>query len=163
MAGPNEREQMDTLLAYMTGLVNQELPVGSPASTVESASAAYFGITVSPHEYFDQTESSPFSLEGREWKAESRILHHDGRMTAEEESRETKQEQEEGRHRPRFLDYRVMKVKPLSADRILASHRRDLATARSRRGLPLGICAAISCEPPVHFGLGSTCGRRTAL
>jgi hypothetical protein len=61
------------------------------------------------------------SLEGRELKAESSILHRHGRMTAEEESRETKQE--EGRHGPRFLDYMVMKVKPLSADRILASHR----------------------------------------
>jgi hypothetical protein len=30
-------------------------PVGDLASTVESASAAYFGITVAPHEYFDQT------------------------------------------------------------------------------------------------------------
>jgi hypothetical protein len=34
------------------------------------------------------------SLEGRNLKAERRILHRDGRMTAEEESRETKQEQE---------------------------------------------------------------------
>jgi hypothetical protein len=32
-------------------------PVGDLASTVESASAAYFGITVAPHEYFDQTGS----------------------------------------------------------------------------------------------------------
>jgi hypothetical protein len=30
-------------------------PVGDLAFTVESASAAYFGITVAPHEYFDQT------------------------------------------------------------------------------------------------------------
>jgi|SRR6516162_5065743 len=30
-------------------------PLGDLASTVESASAAYFGITVAPHEYFDQT------------------------------------------------------------------------------------------------------------
>jgi hypothetical protein len=29
-------------------------------------------------------------------KAESRILHRDGRITAEEDSRETKQEQNEG-------------------------------------------------------------------
>jgi hypothetical protein len=34
-------------------------------------------------------------------------------MTAEEESRKTKQEQGERRHRPRFLDYMVMRVKPL--------------------------------------------------
>jgi hypothetical protein len=39
-----------------------------------------------------------FSLEGREWRAESRILHRDGRMTAEEESSETKQEQDQGWH-----------------------------------------------------------------
>jgi hypothetical protein len=38
------------------------------------------------------------SLEGRELKAESRILHRDGRMTAEEESRETKQEHDQGWH-----------------------------------------------------------------
>jgi len=31
-------------------------------------------------------------------EAESRILHRDGRMTAEEESRETKQEQDQGWH-----------------------------------------------------------------
>jgi hypothetical protein len=30
-------------------------PVGDLASTVESASAAYLGIIVAPHEYFDQT------------------------------------------------------------------------------------------------------------
>src|SRR6516164_7117905 len=30
-------------------------PVGDLASTVASASGAYFGITVAPHEYFDQT------------------------------------------------------------------------------------------------------------
>ena len=83
-------------------------------------------------------------------KTESSILHRHGRMTAEEESRETKQEQEEGRHRPRFLDYRVMKVKPLSADRILASHRRDLATARSRRSR-LGIL--LRATGPLRFGV----------
>jgi hypothetical protein len=44
-------------------------------------------------------------------------------MTAEEESRKTKQEQGEGRHRPRFLDYMVIKVKQLSANRILANHK----------------------------------------
>jgi hypothetical protein len=32
-------------------------PVGDLAFTVESASAAYFGITLAPHEYFDQTGS----------------------------------------------------------------------------------------------------------
>jgi len=29
-------------------------PVGDLASTVENASAAYFGTTAAPHEYFDQ-------------------------------------------------------------------------------------------------------------
>jgi hypothetical protein len=53
-------------------------------------------------------------------KAKSRILRRHGRMTAEEESRKTKQQQGECRHRPRFLDHMLMKVKPLSANRILA-------------------------------------------
>jgi hypothetical protein len=35
-------------------------PVGDLASTVESASAAYFGITLAPHEYFDQTGTHAF-------------------------------------------------------------------------------------------------------
>src|SRR5215469_1230750 len=70
-----------------------------------------------------QNRSSPLSLEGRELKAKSRILRRYGRMTAEEESRKTKQEQGEGRHRPRFLNHMLMKVKPLSANRILANHR----------------------------------------
>src|SRR5215471_20250531 len=43
-------------------------------------------------------------------------------MTAKEESRKPKQEQGEGRHRPRFLGHMLMKVKPLSANRILANH-----------------------------------------
>jgi len=58
-------------------------------------------------------------------KAERSILYRDGRMAAEEESRETKQEQDEGWHEPRFLDYMVMKVKPLPANRIFANHRMD--------------------------------------
>jgi hypothetical protein len=37
------------------------------------------------------------SLEGRELKAKSSILRRHGRMTAEEKSRKTKQEQGEGR------------------------------------------------------------------
>jgi len=45
-----------------------------------------------------QNGSPPFSLEGRELKAESRFLHRDSRMAAEEESRETKQGQDQGRH-----------------------------------------------------------------
>jgi hypothetical protein len=64
-------------------------------------------------------------LKGRELKAKSSILRRHGGMTAEEESRKTKQEQGEGRHRPRFLDYMLMKVKPLSANRILANHSRN--------------------------------------
>jgi hypothetical protein len=43
-------------------------------------------------------------------KAESRILHRDGRMTAEEESRETKQERTKVGIEPRFLDYMAIKV-----------------------------------------------------
>ena len=38
-------------------------------------------------------------------------------------ARKTKQEQGECRHRPRFLDRKLMKVKPLSANRISANHR----------------------------------------
>jgi hypothetical protein len=38
-----------------------------------------------------------FSPEGIELEAESGVLHSQSRMTAEEESRETKQEQQEGR------------------------------------------------------------------
>jgi hypothetical protein len=45
-----------------------------------------------------QNGSLPFSLEGRELQAESRVLHCDGRMTVEEESPETKQEQDQGWH-----------------------------------------------------------------
>jgi integrase len=41
------------------------MPVGDLASTVESASAAYFDITVAPHEYFDQTGFGPHSF--RRW------------------------------------------------------------------------------------------------
>jgi len=44
-----------------------------------------------------QHGSSPLSLEGRELKAKSSILRRHGRMTAEEKSRKTKQEQGEGR------------------------------------------------------------------
>src|SRR6516164_3691290 len=40
-------------------------PVGDLASTVESASAAYFGITVAPHEYFDHTGSTAGLRPGR--------------------------------------------------------------------------------------------------
>jgi hypothetical protein len=65
-------------------------------------------------------------------KAERSILHRDDRMTAEEESRETKQEQDEGWHEPRFLDYMVMRVKPLPANRILANYSVGLSAAVPR-------------------------------
>jgi hypothetical protein len=77
------------------------------------------------------------SLEGRQLKAKSSILRRHGRMTAEEESRKTKQEKGEGRHRPRFLDHMQMKVKPLSANRILANTAgivRSVNIGRIRRG-----------------------------
>jgi hypothetical protein len=78
-----------------------------------------------------QNGSFPFSLEGRELQAESSVLHRDGRMTAEEESRATKQQQDEGRHEPRFLDYMVTKVKRLPANRILAKHTRQTGSGSS--------------------------------
>jgi hypothetical protein len=65
----------------------------------------------------------PFSLEGNELNAESGVLHRDGDMTAQEESHETKQGQDEGRHEPRFLVSPSLKVKSLPADRLLASHK----------------------------------------
>jgi hypothetical protein len=37
MAGPNEREQMDTSLAYLTGLVNQELVRSKNSEQTEQA------------------------------------------------------------------------------------------------------------------------------
>src|SRR5215831_5827533 len=64
-----------------------------------------------------------FSPEGIELKAESGVLHSQSRMTAEEESRETKHKQHEGRHEARFLVYIVMKVKPLRVGGLLANHR----------------------------------------
>jgi len=62
-------------------------------------------------------------------------------MTAEEESRETKQEQED-------LDYMVMKVKPLSADRILASHSGLRLRFRSRSAIEISPHSrTVSCNP----------------
>ena len=55
-------------------------------------------------------------------KAKSGVLHRESSVTAEEEPREAKQEQDKGRHEPRFLAYVVMKVKPLRADGLLANH-----------------------------------------
>jgi len=65
-------------------------------------------------------------LEGSDLKAQSSILRSHGRMTAEEESCKPKQQQGEGRHRPRFLDHIVMEVKPLSARRILANQKEEI-------------------------------------
>jgi hypothetical protein len=84
------------------------------------------------------------SLEGRELKAKSRILRRHGRMTAEEESRKPKPEQGEGRHRPRFLDYMVIKVKPLSANRILANHNIRLGRQQALRTLRLCLADVIT-------------------
>jgi hypothetical protein len=59
-------------------------PVGDLASTVESASAAYFGITVAPHEYFDQTTSQLVRLDSSSdaaYRGQSRLAvkqHHEG-------------------------------------------------------------------------------------
>jgi hypothetical protein len=58
--------------------------------------------------------ASPLSLEGRELRAERRILHGDGRMTAEEESRERNRNRMQVGIEPRFLDWKAIKVKPLS-------------------------------------------------
>ena len=72
-------------------------------------------------------------------------------MTAAEESRETKQEQDEGRHEPRFLDYIGMKVKPLQTNRILANHiliRPRLQ--RTKRGA-LRVLQAAAVEKPDDF------------
>ena len=70
-----------------------------------------------------QCGSLRFSLEGNELNAESGVLHRDGAMTAQEESHETKQGQDEDRHEPRFLVSPALKVKSLPADRLLASHK----------------------------------------
>jgi hypothetical protein len=43
-------------------------PVGDLASTVESASAAYFDITVAPHEYFDQKTNVACCHQARSWR-----------------------------------------------------------------------------------------------
>jgi len=55
--------------------------------------------------------------------AESAVLDRDSGMTAEEESHETKQGQDQGRHEPRFLVSTALKVKPLRADRLLANDK----------------------------------------
>jgi hypothetical protein len=55
-------------------------------------------------------------------QAESRILHGNDRMTAPEESRETKRNRMKVSMSLDFLNYMVMRVKPLLANRILANH-----------------------------------------
>ena len=46
------------------------------------------------------------------------------------------QEQEKGRHEPRFLAYVVMKVKPLRADGLLANHRTIVPAESTREWQP---------------------------
>jgi hypothetical protein len=66
-------------------------------------------------------------------KPESGVLYRDGRVPAKEESRETKQQQYEGRHEPRFLVYIALKVKRLEADGVLANDRAERALLLDRR------------------------------
>jgi hypothetical protein len=68
--------------------------------------------------------ASVFAGRQNELNAESGVLHRDGDMTAQEESHETKQGQDEDRHEPRFVVSPALKVKSSPADRLLASHRR---------------------------------------
>jgi hypothetical protein len=56
-------------------------------------------------------------LEGGELNAESGVLHRAGRMTAEEESHKTKQEQDEGRHEAWIIRPHMMKVKLVAGGR----------------------------------------------
>src|SRR5262249_34556025 len=80
-----------------------------------------------------------------------------GRMTAEEELPETKQDQDEGWHEPRFLDYMVMKVKPLTANRILANHRALDEKVQAFRESPSVFGKLPECDYAVPLGaaLGS--------
>jgi hypothetical protein len=90
-----------------------------------------------------QCGSLPFSLEGNELNAESSVLHRDGAMTTEEESQQTKQRQDEGRHEPRYLVFPALKVKSLPTtdywrattlhrDQIVGMVRRQAARDRYR-------------------------------
>jgi hypothetical protein len=69
---------------------------------------------------------------GNELNAESGVLHRDGDVTAQEESHETKQGQDEDRHEPRFLVSPALKVKSLPADRLLASRRPRTTNGHSK-------------------------------
>jgi hypothetical protein len=82
-------------------------------------------------------------LEGNELNAESSVLHRDGAMTTEEESQQTKQRQDEGRHEPRYLVFPALKVKSLPTtdywrattlrrDQIVGMVRRQAARDRYR-------------------------------
>jgi len=95
------------------------------------------------------------SLEGRELKAKSRILRRHGRMAAEKESCKPKQEPGEGWHRPRFLGYMLMKVKPLSANRILANHRCLRVVGCMLNSVQWGTSGRIGCAVDPAFVLGA--------
>ena len=73
-------------------------------------------------------------------------------MTAEEESRETKQEQDESWHEPRFLDYIVMKVKPLPENRILANHRHEDPSKMTKARILLPARGVNDPNWPNHWG-----------
>ena len=73
-----------------------------------------------------QHGSFPFSLGGGELKTESGVFYRDGRMTAEQESRDTKKEEDKGRQESRFLVYIARKVKLLRANGILANDRKQV-------------------------------------
>ena len=75
-----------------------------------------------PEQSAEASQYGSFSLEGNELNAESSVFHRDGAMTTEEESQQTKQGQDEGRHEPRFLVFPALKVKSLPTDRLLMSH-----------------------------------------
>jgi hypothetical protein len=105
-----------------------------------------------------QCGSLPFSLEGNELNAESSVLHRDGAMTTEEESQQTKQRQDEGRHEPRYLVFPALKVKSLPTDRLLASHNAAPRPNR-RHGPPSSRPRPISCSP---LRTGRSCPRANA-
>lgn len=69
-----------------------------------------------------QHRSLPFSLEGRELKSESGVLHRDGPMTAHQESNESKDAQKEAWHVSRFFAFILFQVNLLQADGIMANH-----------------------------------------
>lgn len=77
-------------------------------------------------------------------------------MTAQEESHETKQGQDEDRHEPRFLVSPALKVKSLPADRLLASHRFKIGRRiRSTGFWVVGWSYFVSSDPPMmNFGDG---------